>query len=72
MLADAISLTGMSAQTFASHVLVRDPRTVRHWLAGSKPMPDVVANRLAGIAQNALAGRAWWVLAGAIGTLPGL
>jgi hypothetical protein len=35
----AIARSGLSARAFAAHVLTRDERTVRRWLAGDSPIP---------------------------------
>lgn len=42
----AINASGLSARRFAVEVLIRDERTIRRWLAGDSPIPDVVRVRL--------------------------
>src|SRR5689334_8446856 len=46
LLAAAIKRSGLSARAFARDVLWRDERTIRRWLSGESPVPDVVADRL--------------------------
>jgi hypothetical protein len=46
LLRDAIHLSGSSTRSFAETVLVREERTVRRWMAGDTPIPEVVARRL--------------------------
>jgi hypothetical protein len=46
LLRDAIRLSGLSTRSFAETVLVRDERTVRRWIAGEAPIPDVVTRFL--------------------------
>jgi hypothetical protein len=46
MLAEAIEASGLSARRFAVEVLIRDERTVRRWLAGDSPIPEVVLLKL--------------------------
>ncbi len=41
----AIKASGLSRSEFARTVLVRDPRTLRRWLAGA-PVPRAVINLL--------------------------
>ena len=43
----AIRASGMTAATYARSVLIRDPRTVRRWLAGDSPIPAAVLALLA-------------------------
>jgi hypothetical protein len=42
LLRNAIAASGYSNRVYAEIVLVRDERTVRRWLAGDRPIPDVV------------------------------
>lgn len=37
-----IERSGLSASAFARDVLIREPRTIRRWLAGDSPIPTVV------------------------------
>ena len=37
-----IERSGLSASAFARDVLIREPRTIRRWLAGDSPIPAVV------------------------------
>lgn len=46
LLAKAIKASGLSQRRFAVEVLIRDERTVRRWLAGDRPIPEVVLQRL--------------------------
>lgn len=43
----AIRASGMTAATYARSVLIREPRTVRRWLAGQAPIPQAVREFLA-------------------------
>lgn len=38
----AITASGLSVSVYARHVLIRDARTVRRWLAGDSPIPIAV------------------------------
>jgi hypothetical protein len=42
MLRAAIAKSGLSARQFAEQVLIRDERTIRRWISGESPIPDVV------------------------------
>lgn len=42
ILRKAIEASGLSARRFATEILLRDERTVRRWLAGDSPIPEVV------------------------------
>lgn len=42
LLREAIRVSGLSARSFAETLLVREERTVRRWIAGEAPIPDVV------------------------------
>lgn len=42
----AIAASGLSAVIYARTVLIRDPRTVRRWLAGDSPIPESVIQYL--------------------------
>ncbi len=46
LLRRAIELSGKSARRFAVEDLIRDERTVRKWLTGANPLPDVVRDFL--------------------------
>lgn len=41
----AITASHRSIRAFAEDVLVRDPRTVERWLAGSRPIPEIVVQK---------------------------
>ena len=41
----------LSASAFAREVLVREPRTLRRWLAGDSPIPMVVVQWIKGAAS---------------------
>lgn len=43
----AIERSGLSARRWAEQVALRDERTVRRWLAGDSPIPEVVLRELA-------------------------
>ena len=45
LLRAAIQHSGLSVNRYARDVLIRDPRTVRRWLAGGV-MPQAVLNKL--------------------------
>lgn len=44
----AIQASGLSASAYARNILIRDPRTVRRWLAGDAPIPKSVLDYLKG------------------------
>lgn len=46
LLERAIAKSGLSARRFAVEVLTRDERTIRRWLAGDRPIPQVVRKKL--------------------------
>jgi len=46
LLRAAIAASGLSARKYAVQVLLRDERTVRRWLAGDRPIPKVILDRL--------------------------
>ena len=46
-LARVIAASGLSAARYAREVLVREPRTIRRWLAGDSPIPKEVLAFLA-------------------------
>lgn len=46
LLRDCIALSGLSNRRFARYVLIRDERTIRRWLAGDSPIPEVVTSFL--------------------------
>lgn len=48
LLRAAIERSGLSSSEYARRVLVRDPRTVRRYLAGDQAMPEVVLRVVAG------------------------
>lgn len=43
----AIAASGLSISEFARSVLVRDPRTLRRWLSGERPIPRHVLEKIA-------------------------
>ena len=43
----AITASGLSVSLYARTVVIRDPRTVRRWLAGDSPIPQSVIDFLA-------------------------
>ena len=45
-LREAIRASGLSITEYARSVLVRDPRTVRRWLAGDRQIPRAVLERI--------------------------
>lgn len=47
LLARVIAASGLSAERYARDVLLRNPRTVRRWLAGDSPIPREVRAFLA-------------------------
>lgn len=42
----AIEASGLSATQYARQILIRNPRTVRRWLAGDSPIPEAVRDFL--------------------------
>ncbi len=46
LLEKRIQASGLSSSRFAVEVLVRDPRTVRRWIAGDAPIPRRVLDWL--------------------------
>ena len=38
----AIKKSGLSACQYAKHILMRNDRTLRRWLAGERPIPEAV------------------------------
>ncbi len=46
LLDNRIQESGLSSSRFAVEVLVRDPRTVRRWIAGDAPIPKRVLDWL--------------------------
>lgn len=38
----AIEKSGLSATQYAQQILIRNPRTIRRWLAGDSPIPEAV------------------------------
>ena len=46
LLRAAIDRSGLSVNEYAREVLTRDGRTVGRWLAGEKPVPAAVVNKL--------------------------
>lgn len=48
LLRAAIAASGLTTSGYARNVLIRDPRTVRRWLAGTSPIPAAVLAHLAG------------------------
>lgn len=43
----ALRASGLTAAAYARTVLIREPRTVRRWLAGQAPIPQTVRAFLA-------------------------
>lgn len=46
LLRDTIEASGLSQVRFATDVLLNDPRTVRRWLAGGRPITQLVVDFL--------------------------
>lgn len=46
LLSRRIDESGLTVHEFAKDVLHRDPRTVFRWLAGDRPVPNIVADWL--------------------------
>lgn len=46
LLREAVRTSGLSASAYARTLLIRDPRTVRRWLAGTSPIPKAVQDYL--------------------------
>jgi hypothetical protein len=46
LLRAAIERSGLSSSEYARAVLIRDPRSVRRWLAGELQIPRAVLDRL--------------------------
>jgi hypothetical protein len=46
LLERVIEASGLSARQYAVQVLIRDERTIRRWLAGDSPIPEVVIAHL--------------------------
>lgn len=53
LLEAAIAASGLSARRFATEQMLRDERTIRRWLAGDVPIPDVVVARLEALTAGA-------------------
>lgn len=51
-LREAIRRSGLSVTQYARRVLVRDPRTVRRWLAGTQAIPQAVLDLIARTAKS--------------------
>jgi hypothetical protein len=51
LLAKCIDESGLTQHDFSIAVLMRDPRTVRRWLSGERPMPALVTKCLKGLAE---------------------
>ena len=49
LLARSIQESGLTQHDFAIGVLMRDPRTVRRWLSGQRPVPAIVGRCLEGL-----------------------
>ena len=45
-LKQAIELSGLSDRQFAKQVLIRDERTIRRWIAGDRPIPQAVREKI--------------------------
>jgi hypothetical protein len=41
LILNAVEASGLSARRFAERVMSRDERTIRRWMAGEIPIPDV-------------------------------
>lgn len=52
LLRKVIDASGLSARKWAENVAWRDERTIRRWVAGKSPIPDVVIERLKEIAAK--------------------
>ena len=46
VLKQAIADSGLSSSAYAREILVRDPRSLRRWLAGHSPIPQSVCQFL--------------------------
>lgn len=46
LLREAVRRSGLSAQSYARKILIREPRTLRRWLAGDSPIPHSVCDFL--------------------------
>jgi len=46
LLRAAITSSGLSASAYARDILIREPRTIRRWLAGDSPIPESVLHYL--------------------------
>ena len=46
LLARVIAASGLSARQYAVQVLLREERTIRRWLSGASPIPQVVLDFL--------------------------
>jgi hypothetical protein len=46
LLKERIAQSGLSVRQFAIMVMIRDDRTVRRWLAGDSPIPNLVMDFL--------------------------
>lgn len=49
LLRSVIDHSGLSAREWAKSVAWRDERTVRRWLAGDSPIPEIVLDRIRAI-----------------------
>ncbi len=47
----AIERSGLSAPAFALRILLRNERTIRRWLKGDSPIPQVVVDKCREIAN---------------------
>lgn len=46
LLREAVRASGLSAEQYAQQILIRNPRTLRRWLAGTSPIPQAVIRYL--------------------------
>lgn len=52
LLRTVIDASGLSARKWAEDVAWRDERTIRRWLAGDSPIPEIVVEKLKAIAAK--------------------
>ena len=46
LLREAVAASELTASDYAREILIREPRTLRRWLAGDSPIPDAVRDYL--------------------------
>lgn len=51
-LREYVTESGLTAEAFARDVLLREPRTVRRWISGENPIPQLVVQWLANPKQR--------------------